>query len=68
MALRLPRSEILGRPSENICEIEGSDSAERMFRRSGCRFADKNMRKARAYGRFRPQQSSDIIQYDRKRL
>jgi hypothetical protein len=31
------------------------------------RFADKNMRKARVYGRFRPQLWSEVIQYDRKR-
>jgi hypothetical protein len=39
-----------------------------MFRRSGYRFADKNMRNARVYGRFRPKRLSGAIQFDRKWL
>jgi multidrug efflux system membrane fusion protein len=39
-----------------------------MFRRSGYRFADKNMRNTRFYGHFRSGQRSGAIQFDRKWL
>jgi hypothetical protein len=39
-----------------------------MFRRSGHRFADKNMRQVRIYSHFRSSGWADSIQFDRKWL